>query len=172
MVESVAAFFLVLSATIDAHARPTTMTDAELWTVAIEQVRRDLQVGGGELLILNQTIPTSELHAVRDSTRESHLLDLLRQRNSTRRPISGVRLPPGARLVDPSSVQNWANFSKQFPGAKLVSFSLPAFSQDGNRAILYFSATGGFQDSRGGYLVFEKKQEQWIAVNVFGFWIT
>lgn len=166
-------FLLVLSAVLSPQAQPTATADAELWTVAVEQVRRDLQVGGGELVILNQTIPTSELHIVRDSTREPHLLDLLRQRNdSTRKSISGVRLPPGARLVDPSSVQNWADFSKQFSGAKLVRLSLPAFSQDGSRAILYFSATGGFNNSRGGYLVFEKKQDQWVAVGGIGMWIT
>ena len=57
-----------------------------------------------------------------------------------------------------SSVQNWPDFSKRFVEAKLLRFSLPAFSEDDARAIVYYSATGGVQDSRGAYLVFENRQ--------------
>jgi hypothetical protein len=125
-------------------------------------------------VIVNYTIPTAELHSLSDSPRETHLLDLLRQRNDgIRKKITGVRLPPRTRFVAPSSVPNTENFSKTFrAGEKVVRFSLPAFSEDGTKAILYYWATGGFDDSQGGYLVFEKKQEQWIAVDALGMWIT
>jgi hypothetical protein len=165
---------LVLSAMLSPQAQPTATVDAELWTAAVELVRRHLQVGRGELVISNQTIPTSEFHTVRDSSREAEMMDLLRKRNdSTRKSISGVRLSPGVRLVDASSVHDWADFfAKQFPGSKLVMFSLPAFSEDGRRAIVYYSASGGFDDSQGAYLVFENRQRKWGAVYAFGMWIT
>jgi len=167
-------FVLVLFATLNPQPQSAATADADLWIAAVEQVRRDLQVQhSGELLILNQTIPTSEFHIVRDSTRETHLLELLRQRNdSTRKSITGVRLPARTRLIEANSVQNWADMSKQFPGTKLVRFSLPAFPEDGTKAMLYYSASGGFDDSQGGYLVFEKKGGQWTAVDAFGVWIT
>jgi len=167
-------FVLVLFATLNPQLQAAATADADLWTAAVEQVRRDLQVQhSGELLIVNQTIPTSELHTVRDSTRETHLLELLRQRNdSTRKSITGVRLPARTRLIEANSVQNWADMSKQFPGTKLVRFSLPAFSEDGAKVIVYYSATGGFNDSQGGYMIFEKKQGQWIVVDYLAMWIT
>ena len=80
--------------------------------------------------------------------------------------------PPRTRLIEANSVQNWADFSKQFPGAKLVRFSLPAFSEDGTRAIVNYSASGGFENSQGAYMIFEKKQGVWTVVDYLGNWIT
>jgi len=168
-------FLLVLSAVLSSQAPRSSTADADLWTAALEQLRRGLFGSDrGELVIVNYTIPTAELPSLSDSPRETHLIDLLRQRNdATRKPISGVRLPPRTRFIAATSVPNSENFSKAFPaGEKLVRFSLPAFSEDGTKAILYYWATGGFDDSQGGYLVFEKKQEQWIAVDALGVWIT
>jgi hypothetical protein len=51
-------------------------------------------------------------------------------------------------------------------------FSLPAFSEDGKKAILYYSATGGFDDSQGAYMIFEKKQVVWTVVDYLVHWIT
>jgi hypothetical protein len=175
MVGSAISFLLVLSATLGPQAQAAATADADLWTAAVEQLRRGLfGQDRGELVIVNQTIPTAELHNLSDSPRETRLLDLLRQRNeATRKPISGVRLPPRTRFVAPSAVPNWENFSGTFrAGEKVLRFSLPAFSEDGSRAIVYYWATGGFDDSQGGYLVFESKQEQWIVVDALGIWIT
>jgi hypothetical protein len=175
MVGSFICFLLVQSATLSPQAQAAATADADLWTAAVDQLGRGLYgQDRGELVIVNQTIPTAEFHNLLDSPRETHLLDLLRQRNDgTRKPISGVRLPPRTRLVAPSAVPSWEHFSETFrAGEKVLRFSRPAFSEDGSRAILYYWATGGFDDSRGGYLVFEKKQEQWSVVDALGLWIT
>ena len=166
---------LALSAVLRSQAPPSTRADADIWTAAVEHLRRGVFGSDrGELVIVNYTIPTAELHSLSGSPREAHLLDLLRRRNdATRKPISGVRLPPQTRFIAPTSVPNWENFSQTFrAGEKVVRFTLPAFSEDGTKAILYYWVTGGFDDSQGGYLVFEKKQEQWIAVDELGMWIT
>jgi hypothetical protein len=96
-------FLLVLSAVLSSQASPSTTADADLWTAAVEQLRRGLFGSDrGELVIVNYTIPTAELHSLSDSPRETHLLDLLRQRNdATRKPISGV----GCRRGHASSPQ-------------------------------------------------------------------
>lgn len=167
------AVLVMLFASLSLQAQPTAAEDAELWTAAVEQVQRDLQVQNqGELLILNQSLQTAELHSVRaEAIREPRLFDLLRQRNdSTRKAITGIRLPRRTRLVEANSVQNWN--AKRPPGEKLVRFSLPAFSEDGAKGIVYYSATGGFDDSQGGYMIFEKNHGQWIVVDYVGMWIT
>ena len=170
------AFLLMVSAILSPQTQPTGATDADLWTAAVEQVRRDLQVQNqGELVILNQTIPTAELRPLSaDAMRETRLFGLLRKRNdSTRTAITGIRLPPRTRLVEANSVQNWEEFSNRFPRAKLVRFSLPAFSEDGVKAIVYYSATGGFDDSQGAYMIFEMmKNGQWLVRDYLGMWIT
>lgn len=175
MVRSAIAFLLVLTATLGPQAQTAATADANLWTAALEQLRHGLfGQDRGELVMVNETIPTAELRGPLDSPRERHLLDLLRQRNeATRKSISGVRLPPRTRFVAPSSVPKAENFSETFrAGEKVLRFSLPAFSEDGSRAILYYWATGGFDDSQGGYLVFEKKQERWTITDALGMWIT
>jgi hypothetical protein len=101
-------FLLVISALLRPQAPPTTTADGELWTAALEVVRRDLS---GELVILNQTIPASEFPTVRDaSSRETQMLDLLRTRNGTRKSISGVRLPARARLFDAARFRTGRTF--------------------------------------------------------------
>jgi hypothetical protein len=167
-------FLLILLAVLSLPAQPTTTADADIWTVAVELLLRGEFSNRGELVIVNQTIPSSELHPLPDSPRETHLLDLLRQRNdAVRKPITGVRLPPRTRFVAPHSIPTWENFSKTLrAGEKVLRFSLPAYSEDGTRAILYYWATDGFDDSQGAYLVFEKKQGQWVAVDALGMWIT
>jgi len=169
MAGSIIALLLVPLALMNPQAQPVATADAEVWTAVIEQVLRDV---GGVLLIVNETIPTADLHGVRsDGVREERLLDLLRQRNnSTTKVITGVRLPPRARLVNADVVQSWE--ANKAPGDKLVRVSLPAFSEDGTKSLVYYSATGGFDDSRGGYMIFQKREGRWIAVDFFGVWVT
>jgi len=165
---------LVLLAVGCQQALPVDAADGELWTAAVEQVRRDLQVQeAGGLAIVNQTIPTADLYGVPSAPiREQRLLDLLRKRNqSTRKTITGIRLPPRTRLLDAHSVQNWD--ATKFPGEKLVSFSLPAILEDATtRGIVYYSATGGFDDSRGACMMFLKREGHWEVVAYLWTWIT
>jgi hypothetical protein len=171
MIRAVVAL-LVLLAVGCQQAQPVATADDELWMAALEQVRQDLQADGG-LAIVNQTIPTADLHALSPDAirRERRLVDLLRQRNESKKAITGLRLPPRTRLVDANSVQNWD--ATKFPGEKLVRFSLPAIVEGATtKGIVYYSATGGFDDSRGAYIIFLKREGQWAVVDYLYSWIT
>jgi hypothetical protein len=61
--------------------------------------------------------------------------------------------------------------SKQFPDGMLLQLSRPVFSEDGTRAIIYYYASGGFDNEQGAYLILEQKQGRWVAVDTFGMWI-
>jgi hypothetical protein len=126
----------------------------------------------GELMICNQTLPASAFHTLRDSTRETSLLTLLRRRNeSTSTLTTGLRLPPNTRLVTSCcEMVNWQECAKEFPAVKLLRLSLPAFSDDGMRAVVVYSASG-FNDARGAHMVFEKKQGIWTVVDYLGRWV-
>ena len=127
----------------------------------------------GELGICDHTLPTLAFRTLPDATRETSLLTLLRQRNSPPVSITGVRLPPNTRLVSSDFCDlNWQQFSKKPPAGRLLRLSLPAFSDDGMRAVIVYSAFGGFDDSQGAYMVFAKKQGTWTVVDYLGMWIT
>jgi hypothetical protein len=100
------------------------------------------------------------------------LLTLLRRRNeSTSALITTVRLPPNTRLVTSCcEMVNWQECAKEFPAGKLLRLSLPAFSDDGMRAVVVYSASG-FHDARGAHIVFEKKEETRTVVDYLGVWV-
>lgn len=169
-------FLVLLISLLGPPVQATSTADGDVWTATVEVLRGGLfgQLRG-DLVIVNETIPTSEFHTLHDPPAgEAGLAALLRQRNdSTRTSIKGVRLPARTRFIAPRSVPSWENFSTTFrAGEKVLRLSLPAFSEDESRVILYYWATGGFDDSQGGYLVFEKRAEQWTLVDTFGIWIT
>jgi hypothetical protein len=61
----------------------------------------------------------------------------------------------------------------EVPGEKLVSFSLPAIVEDATtRGVVYYSATGGFNDSRGACMMFLKREGHWEVVAYLWSWIT
>jgi hypothetical protein len=175
VVASGMSFLLFLVAALSAPAQPTGSADTDLWTAVVEQLRGgEFGQDRGELVLYNRTLPTSAFHTLPESTREISLLTLLRRRNdSTSAVITGVRLPTNTRLVSSyfGSV-NWQEFSEKFPAGTLLRLSLPAFSEDGARAIVVYSASGGFDNSRGAYMIFEKKEGKWIVVDYLGMWIT
>lgn len=53
-----------------------------------------------------------------------------------------------------------------------MRLSLPAFSEDGTRAMIYYRASGGFDDAQGAYMIFEKKEGKWVVVDYLAMWIT
>ena len=150
----------------------------------VEQLRMELGQRG-ELVIIVETMPSREFHRLQPSTRELALLNSLAQRNSARGLISDIQLPLKTRLRATDSITkplakgtsffddvNWDSFAKEFPHGMLLRLSLPAFSEDGTKAIICYWASGGFDDSRGAYLIFEKKQGRWVVVDYLGAWIT
>lgn len=176
-------FVLLLLMMLRPPVQAPTTADADLWTAALEQLRSgEFGQQRGELVILNETMPTAAFYDLPDSTRELALLNRLRRQNdSTVKPIAGVRLPPNTRLSpnlfrkpnqQGGSLSDWEFFSKEFPQAKLVRLSLPAFSEDGTRAIIYYTASGGFDDAQGAYMIFERKQGKWVVVDYLVMWIT
>jgi hypothetical protein len=172
----------MLLAGLGAPAQPAT--DADVWTAVIAQLRAELG-GRGELVIVAETLPSREFPRLSASTRESRLLKSLTERNAALGVIHDVQLPPKTRLGPPDSMMrppatarpffdrvDWAAFTKEFPFGMVLRMSLPAFSEDGTKAIIYYEATGGFDDRRGSYLIFEKQQGHWVVVDYVGYWIT
>jgi hypothetical protein len=158
---------LVFAASV-LSAQPTATADGDLWAAAVEQLRHgEFGSDRGELVIVDETIPTAAFHELPDSTRELALVMRLRQRNAVPKRISDIRLPPNTRLVSAS-----AALGNQFPGATIVRLSLPAFSEDGTRAIINYVASRGFDDSRGAYVIFDKKEGKWVVVDYLAPWIT
>jgi hypothetical protein len=167
-------FLLLLVASLTAPLQPTTTADADLWTAAVAQLRGgEFRQHRGELMICNQTLPASAFHTLRESTRETGLLTLLRRRNeSTSTLTTGLRLPPNTRIVSSEFCElNWRELSREFPGGQLLKLSLPAFSDDGTRAVVVYEASGGFGDYRGACMIFAKKQGNWTVVDYLGMWI-
>jgi len=172
----------MLLAGLGAPAQPAT--DADVWTALIAQLRVELG-SRGELVILTDTLPSREFHRLSASTRESSLLKSLTERNAAVGVIHDVQLPPKTRLGPTDSMMrppatgrpffdriDWAAFTKEFPSGMVLRMSLPAFSEDGTKAIIYYEATGGFDNSRGSYLIFQKQQGHWVVVDYVGNWIT
>ena len=138
-------------------------------------------------MIIAETLPSQGIRNLppktQESAQESALVKSLVQRNSAPGVIRNIQLPPGTPLVALDSITtspakgtlygvNWDSFAKEFPHGVMLRLSLPAFSEDGTNAIVYYAETGGFDDSRGGYLIFEKKQGRWVLVSLLGSWIT
>jgi hypothetical protein len=174
----------ILLAGLPAPAQPAT--DADVWTAVIAQLRSVTFGQRGELLIIPETLQRwPRLPPMPPSFRESALLKSLTQRNSAPGVIRDVQLPPRTRLGATDSMSkpaasdvsffdgvNWDSFKKEFPSGMLLRLSLPAFSDDGTRAIIYYQAAGGFDDSAGGYLILEKQPGRWAIIDGFGFWIS
>ena len=167
-------FLLLLLASLTAPLQPMTTADAELWTAAVAQLRgSEFGQDKRELIICDRTLHTLAFRTLQDSTRETGLLTLLRRRNSTSVSITGVRLSPNTRLLSSDFCDlTRQQFSQKPPPGRLLTLTLPAFSDDGMRAIIVYSAFGGFDDSQGAFMIFEKKNGKWIVTDYLEMWIT
>ena len=167
-----------LSATVVAQPQVTaTEADVEVWVAAIKQIRREQSK---DLALVNETVPAAEFYRLSDVTRERVLIDKLLLRNNSSFLISS-NVTSSIELVDAKSVRKSgrgefdtnvisARFGQR--NQRLVRLSLPVFSDDGARALVYTWAAGGFDDFRGGGYLFERKQGEWIIVDYLARWIT
>lgn len=160
-------------------------SDSDVWTAAIALLRNTSLSGRGELVIVAETIPAREIHRLNDSDPESDLRTALIQRNAAPAVIRNIQLPQKTRLGLNDSMTkpppagrpffdhvNWDSFRKEFPFGMVLRMSRPAFSANGTKAIIYYQATGGFNDSQGSYLIFVKQEGRWVLVASLGNWIT
>jgi len=157
-------------------------SDVELWSVMLEQAVRE--TGRSAYIFLDKTVASAQFRNSLRSTRPgSVLFDPLVQRNEVVARITGLQLPSNVSLVDANLLLRTARegqgatvdfevLKKEFPGSMLIQLSLPALSQDGTKAVMYYWATGGFDDSRGTCYVFEKREGRWIIVDAPWSWIT
>ena len=107
---------------------------------------------------------------------ERALIERLLQRNAAVVPLpSSLAESLGALLVDPAiDPRNYeAIFRKSHEiGRKLAWLSLPAFSDDGQRAAVYMEWTGGFDDAGGEGAFMERRNGRWVRTGGFAVWIT
>jgi hypothetical protein len=155
-----------------------TIADVELWTATLDQIQREKQPRA--LAVMNETLTAAEFRGrLENITSEPVLVDrLLRRNESAFRIRSNVK--PSIELVDSSTVRQRgrAELDMQAVGARfgqrsrrLVRLSLPAYSDDGARALVFTWTAGGFDDASGGGYLFERKQGQWIVVGYLAAWI-
>jgi hypothetical protein len=175
-------FVLVMSAlSVTAVAQPqvtATKADVDVWVAAIIQIRREQSK---DLALVNETVPAAEFRdRLSGVTRERVLIDKLLLRNNSSFLISS-NVTSSIELVDAKSVRKSgrgefdtnvisARFGQR--NRRLLRLSLPVFSDDGARALVYTWAAGGFDDFRGGGYLFERKQGEWIIVDYLARWIT
>jgi hypothetical protein len=157
------------------------VSDVELWSVMLEQAVRE--TGRSAYILLDKTVASAQFrNSLRSRRPGSVLFDPLLQRNEVVARVTGLQLPSNVRLVDANLLLRSARegqgvtvdfevLKKEFPGSTLVQLSLPAFSQDGTKAVMYYWATGGFDDSWGTCYVFEKREGSWIIVDAPWSWI-
>jgi len=130
---------------------------------------------------MNETLTAAEFqNRLSRVTIESILVDKLLRRNQSLFVIDSS-VKPSIELVDGSTVRKpgsadldmdviRARFGEQ--RARLVRLSLPVFSDDASRALVFTWTAGGFNDAGGGGYVFERRQGQWIVVGYLAAWIT
>jgi hypothetical protein len=143
---------------------------AQRFALVQETIRPDT-LGNRLRRDLNSTHLTSE---------ERALIEKLVQRNAAVVPLSSALAGSlGALLVDPTSIFQAngldldAIFRKsQQVGRKLAWLSLPAFSDDDQRAAVYMEWRGGFDDAGGEGTFMERRQGRWVRTRAFALWIT
>ena len=132
--------------------------------------------------LVHETLPATEFTSLLERvTREHDMVAALIARNrvATLIPKAVLKLTPqtlsfasivqpGTRDIDWDAVRTLITA----PGTRPLRLSLPAFSEDGQRALVYVWATAGFDLSSGGGYLFEKKQGSWIIVDYLAPWIT
>jgi hypothetical protein len=120
-------------------------------------------------------------HLTRD---ERALIEKLIQRNASVVPLStSLAGSLGALFIDPTSILQPSIGGRDYDaifrksqeiGLKLAWLSLPAFSDDGQRAAVYMEWRGGFDDAGGEGIFMERREGRWVRVSgrVFALWIT
>jgi hypothetical protein len=130
---------------------------------------------------MNETLVAAEFRdRLSGATSEAVLIDKLLRRNDSPAQISSSP-KPSIELVDARTVRRrgsteldmgvvGARFGQQ--NRRLVRLSLPVFSDDGSRALVFTWTAGGFDDASGGGYLFERRRGEWIVVGYLGPWIT
>jgi hypothetical protein len=156
-----------------------TQADVELWVAAVDQIQREKHPR--TLALMNETLTAAEFqdHLSR-VTAEPILVDKLLRRNQSLLVINST-VKPSIELVDASTVRKpgSADLDMDVIGerfgqqrGRLVRLSLPVFSDDASRALVFTWTAGGFDHASGGGYVFERRQGQWIVVGYLAAWIT
>jgi hypothetical protein len=156
-----------------------TEADVELWVAALRQIQQEQRQ---ELALLNETLPSAEFRDYLSNERrerEPVLVDEALKRNESTVSIPS-RVQLTVELVDAKSVKDVGSrfdidiigrrFGQQ--NRRLVRLSLPVFSKDGTRALVFSWTAGGFDKLEGRAYVFERRQREWIVVDYLYLWIT
>jgi len=126
----------------------------------------------------------SDDHVPADWPEAKELDEKLRARAETPGSWSGIRVCPKVlvrregdidRLIDsaPDLDRGWKNFYDVYRGAHGVLYiSLPAYSADGNRAVIVYGSGCGSLCGYGQVIELEKKDGTWHRVRDQGTWIS
>ena len=184
-VERLLHFFLIavaLAATASAQRSQPPLAasapDVELWAAALEQLQREQKK---DFALANETLPSSDFASyLSNVTRERDLVDKLLKRNESSPGFLNGVASSTTELVDVMAIRkpgaqdiDWIDLGRQFRLRKklLVRLSLPVFSEDHMRALVYVWASEGFDASMGGGYMFQKRDNGWIIVDYLSPWI-
>ena len=139
----------------------------------------------GKFIVVSDASPLpghSDLPA--DWVSSSSLSAVLSQRSQVRIRWPHVKACAGAHVVDESVIQSlfaqdtrvppgWEAFYSHFPGATgLVRVSLPAFTSDRKRAVVYAETRCGTSCGSGFYVELGKKKGVWSILRQATAWIS
>ena len=167
--------------------KAVSAAELDVLGATLREVQRDRQSkhsghlsGPKNLVLLNHTIAADRIREMVDGQLEDPLLQRLLQQN----PISvrlhrSMRVPPFRVLdmdqyrdhygrIECDRIEAFASRERVW----MVSTSLPAFADDGMRAIVYTEASAGFGDGHGAGFVFEKVDGHWVVRRRFATWIS
>jgi hypothetical protein len=91
---------------------------------------------------------------------------------------SAVKIVEGSRIEAILAGDNripvgWDSFESAFPGAAgLIEVSLPAFTSDGNRAVVYLDTKCGVLCGAGFYIELKRTDEGWQVTQLETAWIS
>jgi len=184
MLKRLLGFVLIgtFSSTTLAAQQPTAEDIAVLRAVLAPQCDRS---GPGYVLLSTKAAGTdSSDHVPADWAEAAELTAQLRARGESPGSWSGVRVCKKVlvrregdiqRLIEdaPNLDVGWKNFHSAYPGALAVMYvSLPAYSSDGNRAVVVTGSGCGSLCGSGEIVELEKKDGVWRRVRDQGTWIS
>ena len=157
---------------------PAAAADVQLWVAALEQLQREQNK---DFALANETLPSSDFVSyLRNVTREQDLVDKLLKRNESSPGFLDGVASSTTELIDVTAIRkpgaqdiDWIDLGRQSRLRKklLVRLSLPVFSEDHMRALVWVWASEGFDASMGGGYVFQKRDNGWIIVDYLSHWI-
>jgi hypothetical protein len=156
-----------------------TSADVEVWVAALDQIGAEHP--SDALALMNKTLTTDEFgERLTNVTSERELVSRLMKLNVSSSLIR-LGVNRSVEILDASKLSEHNGRGLKMTRvrsrlarrrARLVQLSLPAFSGDASKALLFVRTTKGFDDISGGGYIFERREGKWIVSGYLAVWST